>query len=1358
MLKKVLLFICLFITVWGSQANSIQGPFNFEKFPYPEKLPSNSVTRIYHDKEGYIWFGTKDGLCRFDGYDVKVFRSSALTPGKLTSNVIQCITEDNDHRLWVGTFEGINIIDKRNYSIKPLDNKYIRNEPINSILADSKGYIWIGTSNYGVIRMDPKTSKFERYSTEKDSPIKLKANNITHIYEDHEGRIWISFWKMGLCSIDRSHKKIFFAPKIGTSNNPFRVFQDRSGLFWICTWGDGIFNMKIEPNGIKLTPLLLSKNSVKKVDNIVYSITQDDKYGYIWVVTFSGLNLIEKETDGSYKVIDTDSFFAESANKLFHEIIKDRLGNLWIGSVGEGLYKLDFNKLSIQNFPLNEIRYSLNVPSYVTRFCELSTGELYIAINRIGLFLFNPKTGEVKRPANPVIRSMRSISAILNVTRTNEIWVADEGEDLIHVFKKNGSDDLVQDRIISLNKSKPRENTISYLYQDMKGNVWVGTNNGLYLKSLNSGIKLISSSISSINSIGEDAENKIWIGTEKDGIFVCKLQTDHKQNLFTISKVNLNIKNYQSSSVQSICFRKNKDVYIGTKEGCLYYYNQEKQKADEISGLYGITDEGIMDILEDNKGMLWISTIKKIIKFNPQTHTATYYSNADGIMISSFSKGASIKLKSGHILYGGNNGICSFNSAAQVTSPKATKQKVVLSDIQIQNKSIFDDELNSHFNAEKNRVTLNPSESNLSIEFSALDFSAAGKIQYAYMLSGVNNSWNYVGNNRRFVNYANLPVGSYTFKVKASDENGLWSDQVTSLEIEVLPPLYRTWWAYLIYIFIVGGIAYFIAKNLTNRIRMKNEIKISHIEKEKTEELAQIKLRYFTNISHELLTPLTIIMLLIESLQKKSDGDSPQFEMMKVNVIRLKRLIQQILVFRKTESGNMKLKITQNDIVAFVKNICHSNFQPLVIEKEINFSIDFEQESYMAYFDPDKLDKILYNLLSNAFKHTSKKGSINVKMSFVTRQDQTIMRLSVSDTGDGIAEEDLPHIFKRFYISRSSDQSQSHGIGLALTNDLLQIHKGSIEVKSQLGKGAVFSVEIPVSIGAYTEEELSDENESTRELPEMADVIASETISEPDDDADIQMDLTILVVEDNKELKNLILDHFAKKYIVLSAENGLQALEVVKENEIDLIISDMMMPEMDGLTFCKIIKNDIMTSHINMLMLTARDSNEDRIDCYNAGADSYITKPFELAVLDARVKNLISKRKQKTDNFKNNQDINISSMEYGSIDEQFLKQAVLKIEEKLSDETFDFDQFAIDMATSKSTLHRKLKTLTGLSPGEFIRSIRLKHAIKMLTNKSGNISEIAFAVGFNDPKYFSRCFKIEFGLTPREYQESNKQQ
>ncbi|MDD3014286.1 MAG: two-component regulator propeller domain-containing protein [Candidatus Gastranaerophilales bacterium] len=1362
MKRSTLFFISFLIIAIYSHASTNSVRFSFEKFPYTDKLPSKSVTRICQDKEGYMWFGTKDGLSRFDGYDLKIFKSSAQTPGRLTNNDIQCITEDNENRLWVGTLEGINIIDKKSYTIKPFDNKYVNKERINTILTDSKGFVWIGTSNNGVLRINPKTSEFIRFSTDRNSQLVLKENNVTHIYEDREGRILISFWKGGFCFIDQSRKHIVFAPKIGNDNNPFRIYQDKDGLYWVCTWGDGIFNMKINANEkISLLPIRWSENSEKKIDDIVYSIVQDDNNGYIWVVTFSGLSLIKKESDGSNKILKTNSFFEGTTTKLFHEILKDHNGNLWIGSVGEGLYKLNFNKLDIQNFPLNEIKKLLNVPSFVTRFCELTNGEVCIAIDRVGLFLFNPKTSEIKRLLDPILKNLNSIKAIINVSSLNEIWIANEGEDIIHVFKNYNKRDLVHVNTISLNDfNAPRDNAITKFFKDSNGNVWIGSTNGLYIKPLNSKVVNISNKIRNINSIGEDSDKKIWIGTEKDGLFMSKPEINEKEIIYSFSKVNLNTGNYQSYCVQSICCTKNGDVYIGTKEGCLYLYDKKNRLANEISGKYGITDEGIMDIIEDNYGILWISTIKKIIKYNTESHAATYFSSNDGMLISSFTKDASIKLKSGQILYGGNEGISEFSPVQTISSLKPIKQRVVLSDILIQNKSIFDDEKQTHFNSEKNRVTLKYSENNLSIEFSALDFTSPGKTQFVYMLEGADNNWIYMGNNRRFVNYVNLPSGKYMFMIKATDENGLLSDQVTTLEIVILPPLFRTWWAYLIYMVFLGAAIFFIARTLTNRIRMRNELKISHIEKEKTEELAQIKLRYFTNISHELLTPLTIIMLLIESIQSKTNSNSNQFVMMKANVIRLKRLIQQILVFRKTESGNMKLKISENDIVSFVKNICHSNFQPLIDEKEIHFSIDIDEDNYQAYFDADKLDKILYNLLSNAFKHTSKGGSISIKISFITRDEEIVMRLSVSDTGEGIAEKDLPNIFKRFYISSSSDQSRSHGIGLALTSDLLLIHKGSIEVKSQLNVGSVFTIEIPISIGAYSELELLDEDTLQDRVSVKSDIITPEIIieneSENESEIESRKDYTILVVEDNLELKNLIAEYFSDKYHVLTAENGIEALKIIKKTEIDLVISDIMMPEMDGLTFCKMLKNDILTSHINVLMLTAKNSDEDRIDCYNAGADAFIAKPFELAVLIARTNNLINKRKQTTENFQKNHEINISSMEYGSIDEHFLNQAVKVVEQKLKDITFDFDQFAIDMITSKSSLHRKLKSLTGLSPGEFIRNVRLKHAAKMLINNSGNISEIAFSVGFNDPKYFSKCFKTEFGITPTEYMESNK--
>ncbi len=1336
----LLLLILFFLPAWLAASTGTPG---FERFLYNDKLPSNSVNRLYHDSKGYMWFGTRDGLSRFDGYDMKVFRSSPQTPGKLTSNEIQFISEDNQNRIWVATSEGVNIIDNSSFTIHSLDNKYINNERVNSMLLDNEGMMWIGTTDYGVLRMNPQTEEFVRYSTDSDSPLKLPGNTVNNIYKDSLGNIWISFWGHGLCMISPDGKKIVAAPAVGTKNNPFQMLQDSRGEYWVLTWGDGIFKMKVDkPGSFRFEKLNPSTLSTATIDDISYSITED-KNGKLWVVTYSGLRSIEKK-GSEYVVTGSKHLFGSGDYQLFHSIVSDRNNNLWLGSVGEGVFQMDYNRLPVKNYDLKQVR-AFNAEPYVTRFAETRDKQLYLVINRVGLFYFNAATGTVVRPDDPVLRRQGSIIALTYHTKTNTLWVASEGDHFFHRFTPSDNGSL--QHLSTTYLQEPAESfSITDFHEDASGTMWIGTANGIFSYDLSGHTHLVSNQIRFINDINHDSRGRIWVGTEKDGLFVF----EKKGGKWTQQKIALQIDSYESMSVQSILCQQNGLIYIATKEGGVYMYNPDKDIAEEISNTYGISEEGLLDILEDNQGNIWLTTLKRIIRYNPKSHASNYYSTADGILVSAFFKNATLKLRSGELLFGGNNGLCLIDPALQAINTGRSKVKVKISDIMIQNRSLFDIRQGEHFDPLNNQIELKHTESTIGIEFSSPDYYTARKIQYAYRMSGIDKDWNYVGNNRRFVNYANLKPGTYLFEVRSSDENGVWSDEVTSLRIHINPPLYQSWWAYLLYVLTAISLSYIISINVANRIRLRNELKISLIDKEKTEELTQIKLRYFTNISHELLTPLTIIMLQIESLQKQLSAHSVQFDIMKENVVRLKRLIKQILVFRKTETGNMKLKVVQSDIVAFIRNICQSNFQPQVEEKRIQFSVDIQYDSYAAWFDPDKLDKIVYNVLSNAFKYTPAGGAIAVKTSFVPRKDDVIMRLSVSDTGSGIPENDLPHIFKRFYISSTSDQSQSHGIGLSLTQDLLQIHHGKIEVNSVFGEGSVFTIEIPVNSNAYSTQEKAAEDEiADKEAFEANETDTTETLT-------AQKDFSVLIVEDNKELNQLIADHFKEHYTIYRAENGLQALQLIREHEIDLIISDVMMPEMDGLTFCKIIKNDVNTSHINVLMLTAKNTAEDRIECYNAGADAFISKPFELAVLNARVKNLIGKRNQKVESFKQGQEINISSMEYNSIDEVFLKQAVKVVEEKLADEAFDFDQFAEEMSTSKSTLHRKLKSLTGLSPGEFIRSVRMKHSLQMLANNIGNISEIAYSVGFGDPKYFSRCFKNEFGITPKEWLEKNK--
>lgn len=1338
----ILFFASLFFFV-ESPAKNDETRLLLRQLPYADQLPSNSVQRICRDKEGYMWFGTRDGLCRYDGYRIKIFRSNTANHYKLTNNNIRCLLEDNNHCLWIGTNEGINILNKTNYSIKPFESSQIGRSRIADMCLDKRGNMWISTDSKGIFRIDTK-GKYHQYSRKNFSG--------SSFYEDLHGNIWTMYWMGGLALFHPDQDCFKSLPPIGKNNNPFKLLEDKNHNYWVCTWGDGMFAMNPnDENGHLYTPVSFFKNGKPyKMSDVIYGILQDSFTGYVWTISFSGLDLLEKVNNTTFNVVTDQVTFADPCNKLFHDIMDDCRGSLWIGSVGEGVYKLDFKNNAFQTNDLSSLTKTLGFPPNVYHVCQAGNDAFYLVVDRLGVFIMNNKTGELKLTNNPLLRGKKNIQIIYYVKSQNATWIVKEENNSIYIVKDRPDASL--DNVQTINIDPNNHSSISTLYEDVFGNVWIGFDQGLYKRSPDGKVTLVSNKISNMISLAGDNRGNIWVGTERQGAFRIRIN-ELKHSSVRIDNFSEKAGNLQSNSIQAVCCSKSGNVYLGSREGSIYQYTQSTGEIVDISYKYGITEDAILDIIEDNYGLLWISTTKKIIRYNPQNHVSMYYTSTDGILVSSFSKSATLKLQNGQILFGGNKGFCLFTPTPANRYLTSTA-KVKITNIDINDQSIFDIADNSRFDFKNNKIILKPNDDNLSLEFSSLNYSAADKIQYAYRLIGVDKDWVYPGSSRRYVNYTNLPSGKYIFEVKATDENGQWGNQVSTLTIIKRPPFYLTWWAYLLYIIFLSGIAWFII----NRVRLRNELKISRIEKEKSEELAQTKLRYFTNISHDLLTPLTIIALLADEIEKKlMTSDKPKAELVKSNVNRLKRLIHQILAFRKIETGNLKLKVQESDVVTFVRELSYSNFQPLISEKNIHFSIRSEYEKYNAWFDKDKLDKVLYNLLSNAFKFTPPGGTIIVGLEFSEKEGVSYLALSVSDTGIGISSEDLPHVFSRFFISNTSDQSKSNGIGLSLVKELVEIHNGEVSVTSELNKGTTFILQIPISKEAYLPEELYMENGvgETVESNLVAESVEEDQI--PENTSAERVDFSILVVEDNKELKQIIVANFSPLFKVFSANDGMEALTLIKENTVDLVISDVMMPVMDGLQLCKAIKTDVSTSHIAVLLLTAKISSDDQIDYFNAGADAYMPKPFDLNVLEARVTNLIKRRKQSISYFKENRDVEVSSMNYGSLDEAFLKKAIEVVEINMGDVKFDFDKFAEVMNSSKSTLHRKLKSLTGFPPGEFIRNIRLKHACRMLVTTTNPISEIAYVLGFNDPKYFSRSFKTEFNMSPSEYRDANQQ-
>ena len=611
--------------------------------------------------------------------------------------------------------------------------------------------------------------------------------------------------------------------------------------------------------------------------------------------------------------------------------------------------------------------------------------------------------------------------------------------------------------------------------------------------------------------------------------------------------------------------------------------------------------------------------------------------------------------------------------------------------------------------------------------------------------------------NKRYISYNNLNTGVFVFEVKSCNENGVWSEPM-SMEITVLPPPWLTWWAYVIYILAAGIFGYIAFQTIRRRIILQNALKIEQIEHRKSEEVNQAKLKFFTNISHELFTPLSVMQCSIDSLQQDAQSDKQTLNIMKLNLKRLQRLLQQIMEFRKAESGNLKLKVSNNNIVAFVKELCEENFYPLLESKNITLNFQTESPVIMAYFDVDKLDKILYNLLSNALKYNYQDGVISVSVLENCENERRNVIIKVENTGDGIPENKLPLLFKRFYEGDYRKfKTKGTGIGLSLTKDLVELHQGEIAVQSILQGTTVFVVTIPADKENYAQEQLDEEPEVRKE-PEMKTEDSLTTdITDIAEEVLEEEPIHLLLVEDDTDLLEVMAKVLGKQFKVSTANNGKAALEILRANEqIEIVITDYVMPVMNGIELCREIRQDETLNYLPIMMLTAKTQSEYYLEGYDAGADVYIAKPVEMAVLMAQIKVLIANRKLLVDKYRQKEDLDVQELGLSMLDREFLDKAISTVEEYLENSEFSNEMFCQMMTMTQSTLYRRLKSLTGLSPNEFIRDVRIKKACMLLQRPGLQVAEIAYAVGFTDPKYFSLIFKKVKGMSPTKYQETLK--
>ena len=1339
-------FFLLFLTIVSfSIPPTFAQQITVQSIRLDNPLLSRSVYRIYQDQEGFIWLGTKNGLYRYDAYRITSFRADLNNPKLLTDNEITCFTETPEYLL-IGTQKGMNLLNKDNYQIQPFNEHELAQQTIRYVIRTQDGNIWIGSKDF-IYRYDVNLTLKKKY---KLPP----SDGINQFYEDQAGRLWLTCWKIGLFLYDSSKDTFIPYPAIGKYNNPFRIFQDNKKQYWICTWEDGLYLFNPDTTDKEMY-LPLSADSRTNNENIFFSITQDDILNYIWVMSMSGLHAFKYTQEGILESVDVSRLFT-AYNNIFSEIIKDQAGNLWIGTYGEGILGIHFNKPATENIAFPAIKEQTGLTPHIAAIFEDKDHELWIQQDRKGLAFFTPSNNQICfYTDDPVLKGKEGLDYVSCISdfrsQPDEIWVGAERIPRIYCMKKDKNRKMIS-KEINLDKIKEDAGYPRMFYEDKKNNIWVATTTDLFVKPYYAdSLQLYSSGFKSITGITEDTRGDIWISCQNTGLcrfispnlrMIDKLQTEY---------YNKDNNTFISNNIEAIHADINGNIWISTREGHIIRYDIVEKKQKDISQDLRTLGEPILNITSDDFGHIWFVTNTRIIEYNPSNSARWYYTEWDGVLVNSFVNNSYFKSKTGKLYFGGNKGISVLNPSARL-SEKVQNTKTIITDIKINEQSVFRNNNNQKFNIKDQTLTLDSEDKNIKIDFSTLDHTFPSKIHYAYKMEGIDEDWIYPEIGRQFAIYNLLSKGDHLFYVKATDKHGLWSDQITQFKIHKQPAFYESNLAYFIYICLSILLIYITYITVKNRITLRNKLKITQIEKEKTEELTQIKLKYFTNVTHDFLTPLTIISCQIddmETAQQNKQINPTDFNTIRSNINRLRRLLQQILDFRKIESGNMQLKLSYGDIALFIKDTCYTNFIPLMKKKDIHFSFQAVPNQIYAYFDADKIDKIIFNLLSNAFKYTREKGEVKILLEKYIKHSHPHIQIKVEDTGIGIAPDNLKHIFTRFYHHTSDSISETNGIGLSLTKDLVELHSGTIQVESQLNKGTQFIVSIPIDEQSYNKIDLNETKQIIKHIdPDMTDT-EEVTLIPKDKEA-----FTVLLVEDNEELLALMKKILSKTYHTFTANNGFEALEVIKKQPVDIIISDVMMPEMDGLTLCRKFKTDLETSHIPIILLTAKNSTEDRIECYNAGADGYISKPFELKVLEARISNFISGKKNKQQAFKSDVEINISTLEYPGIDEDFLKKAVQVIEEHLSEFDFDVNEFAENLHMSKSSLYRKIKTMTGLSPIEFIRNIKLKHACQMLKTSSLSIAEIAYASGFSDPKYFTTRFRAEFGMTPTEYQKS----
>jgi len=1358
-------YLALFVALYTNFVFSNQ--YNFGHINYSNGLSHNHVFCFAEDNDGFLWIGTRSGLNRYDGYNCKTFKHDPSNPNSLPVNTVEFIVKDQLGRLWVGLPDQVSLFNPKNESF---DNEFdfvyegvkYQNYNIDLIVPMGDSTLFFRLPGIGILQHNIITNQNYLMRHREGNNNSISGSNISQfvvqdsllyiIYTD--GLIDI-YYRKAKTVIKRINEVKEWKPD---ETHLYQLFVDRNSNIWVYLGDLATGLIKIDRNNhlIKIN----TETSPALNSNIISGIIQDPQ-GNLWIGTdHGGINLLNKTFDSVTYLVNEPYNFNSLSQNVITRLYMSHDNIIWIGTYKQGVNYYQKNLFRFNhymNYPTDPNTLPYND---VNCFTEDKKGNLWIGTNGHGLIYFNRKKNTYvtirAKPGEPdALQSDVIVSLLIDIN--DVLWIGTYHGGLSS-YNGNSFTNYMND---PNDPGSISDNKVWDIFEDSKGNLWIGTLAGgldLFDRDKDKFIHYSGEGIHSINArfimdITEDKEGNLWFGTD-DGVYIL----DHFTSRFIHYTTVLNTTNSLSDNFVYNVFNDSRDnIWVGTRNG-LNLYVRETNSFIRFSTNNGLPDNSIMGILESNYGNLWVSTSNGLsnllITFDDKghykNHFAINYTEWDGLQGREFNEGSALKTREGELIFGGPNGFNLFvpNEASTFSSSKI---------LHIYGLEIFGKEIEASGEPKKkahirsnvldnSTIRLKFRENMFSLKFVNVDFLNPKRISYRYKLEGFNDQWIYTGWGDRKATFTNLSPGKYKFVVQASHHQADWNKSESYVNLVVLPPWYRTWIAYVVYSVVFLMIIFLLRQMLLNRERNLLVKEEAIKESERQHELNVLKTRFFTNVSHELKTPLSLIITPLQNILKADmdAGTKKHLRMIYQNAERLLSLVNQLLDFRKAEENKLSLNLTYGNINVLIGQIVDT-FTDLAETKKIDLRfLAYESEIFMQ-FDKDKIEKIISNLLSNAFKFSDLKGSINVITRLITSETGEMIEIRVEDKGIGMNSEQRAHLFERFYQADLPAKfiTSGSGIGLSLTKDFVELHGGTISVESEPGKGSRFSILLPVNrsrivVKDFVEEKLVDEQFET-DLPGR---IFDKTKK------------TIMLVEDNDEFRNYLRESLSDNYNIIEAENGKASLTLLESKHPDLIISDIMMPEIDGIQLCNRIKTDPHFSHIPIILLTAKSTEQDKIGGLQVGADEYITKPFNLEILGSRIEYLLGLREKFIREYQKTFKVTTNNNNVTLLDQKLLNRSLELINKNLDNSDFSVEKLSSEVGISRVYLYKKISALTGKTPVELIRLVRLRKAAELLLESQLTISEIAYEVGFNDPKYFARQFKAEFEQLPSVYRQN----